>query len=84
MNTSLGPNSVPIYILKVYNSSKIINLSFATGIFPDLCKIGKVVPFASKYETRSERKHDFFQYECSAITPNLHNVKTYKDKRKSI
>ena len=49
MNKSLGPNSVPIYILKVYNSffseklSKIINLSFATGIFPDLCKIAKVV-----------------------------------------
>ena len=45
MNKSLGPNSVPIYILKVYNSfSKILNLSFDNGIFPDLCKIAKVVP----------------------------------------
>ena len=54
MNKSLGPNSVPIYILKVHNSffseklSKIINLSFATGIFPDLCKIAKVVPLFKK------------------------------------
>ena len=54
MNKSLGPNSVPIYILKVYNSlfseklSKIINLSFATGNFPDLCKIAKVVPLFKK------------------------------------
>ena len=54
MNKPLGPNSVQIYILKVYNSlfseklSKIINLSFATGIFPDLCKIAKVVPLFKK------------------------------------
>ena len=53
MNKSLG-SSVPIYILKVYNSffseklSKIINLSFATGIFPDLCEIAKVVPLLNK------------------------------------
>ena len=53
MNKSFGPNSVPIYLLKVYNFfseklSKIINLSFATGIFPDLCKIGKVIPLFKK------------------------------------
>ena len=54
MNKSLGLTSVPIYILKVYNSffseklSKIINLSFATGIFPHLCKIAKVVPLFKK------------------------------------
>ena len=47
---SLGPNSVPIYILKVSNDffsellSKVINLSFETGIFPDLCKLAKVIP----------------------------------------
>ena len=49
-NKSLGPNSIPTYIMKLCNiffSScllKVINLSFATGIFPDLCKIAKVVP----------------------------------------
>ena len=42
VNKSLGSNSVPIYILNRFFSeklSKIINLSFATGIFPDLCEI---------------------------------------------
>ena len=47
---ALGPNSLPVYILKVNNHlfsdllSKIINLSFVTGIFPDLCKVAKVIP----------------------------------------
>ena len=54
MNKSLGPNSVPIYIIKIYirffseKLSHIINLSFATGIFPDLCKIAKVIPLFKK------------------------------------
>ena len=49
MNKSLGPNSVPIDIIKIYNRlfseklSRIMNLSFATGTFPDLCKIAKIV-----------------------------------------
>ena len=47
---SLGPNSIPVYILKISNnffSNKlcdIINLSFKTGIFPDLCKLAEVIP----------------------------------------
>ena len=47
---SLGPNSIPMYVLKVANSffpdklSDIINLSFLTGTFPDLCKLAKVIP----------------------------------------
>ena len=46
---SLGPTSIPIYILKVFNEffsiylSNICNLCFETGI-PDLCKIAKVIP----------------------------------------
>ena len=50
LNKSLGPNSIPIYIMKLCNAFflncllKIVNLSFVTGIFPDLCKIAKVVP----------------------------------------
>ena len=49
-----GPNSLPVYILKVYNPlfsdllSKIINLSFVTGIFPELCKLAKVIPIFKK------------------------------------
>ena len=51
---SLGPNSTPVYILKISNhffSNKltdIINLSFRTGIFPDLCKLTKVIPIFKK------------------------------------
>ena len=50
LNKSLGPNSLPIFIMKVCNDffstclTKIINISFVTGIFPDLCKIAKVIP----------------------------------------
>ena len=47
---SLGPNSIPIYILKISNNlfsdllTEIANLSFKTGIFPDLCKLSKIIP----------------------------------------
>ena len=51
---SLGPNSIPIYILKISNKyfsdllTDIINLSFKTGIFPDLCKLSKIIPLFKK------------------------------------
>ena len=50
INKSLGPNSIPIYILKICNEffstylTKIANISFITGIFPDLCKLAKIIP----------------------------------------
>ena len=50
MKKSLGPNSIPVYILNISNHffsdklTDIINLSFRTGIFPDLCKLAKVIP----------------------------------------
>ena len=53
-NKSTGPNSIPIYILKAFNNffssilCKIINLVFETGIFPDLCKLAKVIPINKK------------------------------------
>ena len=53
LNKSLGPNSIPI-IMKLWNAFfsncllKIVNLSFVTGIFPDLCKIAKVVAILKK------------------------------------
>ena len=49
-NKATGPNSIPVFILKIYNCffsehlSNIINLSFVTGLFPDLCKLAKVIP----------------------------------------
>ena len=51
---SLGPNSIPVYILKIPNNffsnklTDIINLSFKTGIFPDLCKLAKIIPIFKK------------------------------------
>ena len=51
---SLGPNSIPIYILKISNNilsnvlADINNLSFKTGIFPDLCKLAKIIPIFKK------------------------------------
>ena len=49
-----GPNSLPVHIVKLYNNlfsnnlSKIINLSFTTGISPDVCKLAKVIPIFKK------------------------------------
>ena len=54
INKSMGPNSLPIYIIKLCNElfsnclAKIINLSFSTGIFPDHCKMAKVIPIYKK------------------------------------
>ena len=51
---SLGPNSIPTFILQSSNMffseklSKIINICFETGVFPDLCKTGKVIPIYKK------------------------------------
>ena len=50
LNKSVGPNSLPILFLKICNEffshylSKIINTAFTTGIFPNLCKLAKVIP----------------------------------------
>ena len=49
-NKSPGPQSIPIYLLKlsadlIINSlCKIISNSFSSGIFPDALKISKVIP----------------------------------------
>ena len=54
INKSVGPNSIPVYILKIYkdffskNLCEIVNLSFITGIFPDLCKLAKIIPLHKK------------------------------------
>ena len=54
MKKSLGPNSIPVNILKISNNffsdklTDIINLLFRTGIFPDLCKLAKVIPIFKK------------------------------------
>ena len=51
---SLGPNSIPMKILKILSPlispllSQIINESFQTGIFPDKMKLAKVIPLFKK------------------------------------
>ena len=51
---SLGPNSIPMKILKLlspiisYPLSQIINESFQTGIFHDKMKVAKVLPLFKK------------------------------------
>ena len=49
-NKSTGPASIPLKLLKVVADiivvplCRIINLSFSTGVFPDILKIAKVIP----------------------------------------
>ena len=49
-NKSVGPASIPIRLLKVVADiivkplCAIINLSFATGVFPEVWKVAKVIP----------------------------------------
>ena len=49
-NKTLGPNSIPIYLLKLIADlivtplNEIITNSFVTGTFPDALKISKVIP----------------------------------------
>ena len=63
MKKSPGPNSVPVFLLKKFKDffslwlSKIANLSFETGVFPDLLKFAKVTPLHKK-----ECKLDYRNY----------------------
>ena len=54
INKSTGPNSIPVFILKLlkkffsYWLTQLINLYFKMGIFPDILKIAKVTPLHKK------------------------------------
>ena len=60
---STGPNSIPVFILKILKPffsfwlSKLVNLCFEIGIFPDILKIAKVTPIHKK-----ESKLNFMNY----------------------
>ena len=49
-----GPNGISVFLLKAFNGffsywlARLINLSFETGIFPDLLKVAKVNPLHKK------------------------------------
>ena len=65
LNKAVGPNSLPIKILKDLKSeiteplSTLINLSFNTGVFPNSLKLAKVIPVFNKGD----------QQECSNYRP---------------
>ena len=54
INKSTGPNSIPVFILKIMKEffskwlSKIINMSFEVSIFPDFLKVAKIIPLHKK------------------------------------
>ncbi len=63
-NKSTGPASIPLRLLKIVADivviplCRIINLSFQTGIFPDVLKVAKVIPLhkgGSTQETNNFR-----------------------------
>ena len=62
-NKATGPMSMPVFILKHFKNffsfwiSKLINLCFETGIFPEILKIAKVIPLHKK-----ESKLNFLNY----------------------
>ena len=54
---STGPNGIPVFILKIFKQffafwlSKLINVCFEIGTFPDILKIAKVIPLHKKEST---------------------------------
>ena len=62
LNKAIGPNSIPVIILKETKKeiseplSTLINLSFDTGDFPSYLKLAKVIPVYKKRD----------QQECSS------------------
>ena len=51
---STGPNGIPVFIMRTFNVffshwlSKLINLCFETGDFPESLKLAKVIPLHKK------------------------------------
>ena len=63
LTKSTGPNGIPVFLLKRFKLffsnwlSKLVNLCFETGVFPDLLKLAKVTPLHKK-----ENKLEFLNY----------------------
>ena len=49
-NKSTGPASIPLRLLKIISDlivvplCRIINISFSSGVFPDVLKVSKIIP----------------------------------------
>ena len=84
---SVGPNSIPMYVLKVANIffadnlGDILNFAFKTGFFPDLCKLAKVVPlFKKDNPLLCENYQAHFSFAClqySKIFEKVIYTRTY-------
>ena len=70
MNKSTGPNSIPIIILKSFKLffgkwlSRLVNLCFEMGVFPDILKLAKVTPLHKK-----ESKLNLLNYRPISLLP---------------
>ena len=72
---STGPNSIPVFILKILKPffaswlSKLVKLSFTGGIFPDILKIAKITPIHKK-----ECKLNFQNYRPTSLLSVLSKI----------
>ena len=70
-NKSVGPNGIPIKILKLLKNdissqlSEIFNISFCSGVFPSILKTAKVIPIHKK-----DSKPDFSNYHPISFLSN--------------
>ena len=75
LKKSVGPMSIPTYILKLYKQffshylAILINMSFETGIFPDVLKIAKVTPIHKK-----ESKLDYLNYRPISLLSAISKI----------
>ena len=74
-NKSVGPNSIPIKILKLFKNdissqlSEIFNISFSSGVFPSILKTAKVIPVHKK-----DSKLDFSNYCPISLLSNVEKM----------
>ena len=72
---SSGPNSIPVKILKLLKNdisqqlSDIFNMSFSTGQFPSVLKIGKVIPIHKK-----QSRVDYTNYRPISLLSNIEKI----------
>ena len=74
-NKAIGPNSIPTKILKMSQHIiakplvYLINLSFSTGVFPDLLKIANTISVLKIGD-----RQDYKNYRPISLISNLSNL----------
>ena len=72
---SIGPSSLPTKLFKKFSKAlsqplcKLINLSFSTGVFPEILKTAQVIPVYKK-----ESKSDFNNYRPISLLSNISKI----------